>query len=575
MKNNKILYITFTTLLLIGSCKQEVITTTQPVTPTPGTPSKGSGDFTKFVAVGNSFVAGMQAYALFDESQANSIPKIIAKQLETVGGATTWNQPDIGSVNGYNPVSSVFSPSSVVPVFTVGRYFLFDPDGPTVNGPDGLPVSGTRSAGPAAAGSPPSTVTCPSTVSTPASPAPYNTANYPTDFTGSKPALNNFGIPLIFMQQLLTPATGGPASTANPAYNVFFKRFAVTPSPDGATGSTILGDAKAAAGTFYMIWFGFDDVLLYAATGADGATAGTYPMTATANFTQYFNLAISAPVGAVPALPTGGLTTGTTWKGVVGNIPDFTSLPYFTTVPWNTINTLDAATVTSLTIGLATPYNGFLDAMAAAGAITTAERDKRKLSYVAKPAGNGVLMVDESLTDLTSLMNANGAGALVPFARARQANSSDLVPLAAGAVLGTCVAGPPPGTAVYGVSYPVPDRYMLTSVETFAILTRTNEFNGVISSAVTASNGRLFLADVRKGYNDLVTNKSFSADGVVLTPTFAPPTGTFSEDGIHPNNRGAAFTANIFINAINTNFAASIPNANLSLYSTTKLPANP
>jgi len=556
MKKTKLIYIAVATALLVGSCKQEpIITKASEVTP-PVTPSKGGADFTKFVAVGNSFVAGMQASSLYNESQANSLPKILAKQFESVGGSSTFNQPDINSVNGFNPINSVPSLGVIL-----GRLILFDPDGPT----------GTRSAAPFPAkypGAP--AVTCPSAVpATPALPAPYNTSDFPSAFTGNKATLNNFGVPLIYLAQTLTPATGGPAPPApNPAYSPFYARFATSPSPNGANGSTILADAKAAAGSFYLMWLGFDDVLLYAATGAanDGQPsppAGTYTMTSTASFTGQFGAAMAT------------MLTGTTFNGVVGNIPDFTSLPYFFTVPWNTI-TLDAATAATLTTNLATGYNGFLNAMATAGVITNAERDSRLLTYAAGKVG--VLMVDEGLTDLTAFMSASPTtAALVPYARARQAKSTDLIPLAAGSLLGTCNGGNP--NAVWGVSFPVTDQYALTPAETQAILTRTAEFNSVISTALASTTNnastRLALADVRKAYADLVTSRILPFNGVSISPGFAPPTGAYSEDGLHPNSRGYAYTANAFIRAINSKFNATIPEVNLANYKGTGLPINP
>lgn len=563
MKKTKYIYIALATMLFVGSCKQEVIKLTQEVPTTPATPNKGSADFTKFVAVGNSFVAGMQASALYNESQANSLPRILARQFEAVGGSTTFNQPDINSVNGYNPINSVPS----IGLF-LGRLVLFDPDGPT----------GPRSAAPYPAKYPgAAAVTCPSAVpATPALPAPYNTSDLPSAFTGTKSALNNFGVPLIYLGQTLTPATGGPNPganpAANPAFTPFYQRFASSPSPDGVNGSRIITDAKAAAGSFYLIWMGFDDVLLYAATGAanDGQPsppAGTYTMTSTAAFTGQLNVALNDP--------TIGLLSSTTFKGVVGNIPDFTSLPYFFTVPWNTI-TLDAATATTLTTNLATPYNGFLNAMVTAGVITAAERDSRLLTYAAGKVG--VLMTDEGLTDLTAAMNANGASALVPYARARQAKSTDLIPLAAGSILGTCNGGNP--SAVWGVSFPVTDQYALTPAETTAILTRTAEFNAAINNAVNSAtnnaNTRLALADIRKGYADLVTARILAPDGSAsISPSFAPPAGAYSEDGLHPNSRGYAYTANLFIDAINSKFGATIAKARLADYKSTGLPVNP
>ena len=180
MKNFKYFYIVLITILFVGSCKQEPIVPTPAEVPVAATPSKGLADFSKFVAMGNSFVAGMQAQSLFNESQANSLPRIMAKQFESVGGPTTFNQPDINSANGFNPISSNLGIGLVL-----GRLILFDPDGP----------SSPRTAAPAAAKAPAKTVTCPSTVTTPATPAPYNTADFPTAYIGNKAALNNFGVP--------------------------------------------------------------------------------------------------------------------------------------------------------------------------------------------------------------------------------------------------------------------------------------------------------------------------------------------------------------------------------------------
>jgi hypothetical protein len=64
-------------------------------------------------------------------------------------------------------------------------------------------------------------------------------------------------------------------------------------------------------------------------------------------------------------------------------------------------------------------------------------------------------------------------------------------------------------------------------------------------------------------------------NGVTITPALTPPTGVFSEDGVHPNSRGYAYMANVFIDAINAKFGATIPKANLGDYKGTGLPINP
>ena len=547
MKNIK-KYIAFSLLVFLTiSCEQELLNPSNdpcdgtdpsiicpppPIEDCPAGASQGSADFSKFVAIGNSYVAGFQAGALFNEGQSNSIPKILASKFVCVGGTATLNQPDINSANGYNIQSSVPG------VITLGRMILFDPDG-----------SGSRTAAPYPAGFPGSAVTCPSAVTTPPLPAPYNTADLPTAFAGDKAALNNFGVPLIYLGQALIPDTGNPAS---PYYNPLWARFASQPGV-----KSILQDALGAAGSFYLIWLGFDDVLLYAATGADG----TYPMTSDVAFSSQFSTLITSMLGANP-----------NFKGVVGNIPNFSSLPYFYTVTWNTIK-LDAATADALK-PLADGYNGALQALKTNGIISEDELNKRLISYKAfvqtDPSTlNGVLLTDETLTDLSPYL----PDALDHMARARQATATDLIPLAAGAVLGTCFGGSP--AAISGVSYPVADKYAIIPSETTEILTRTAAFNAAISTAVAGSADRLALADVNKVYADFVTAKAAVVNGVTITPSFAPPTGAFSEDGLHPNSRGYVFTANVFIDAINTKFGASVPKANPGSFSATGLPINP
>src|SRR5262245_36082236 len=104
MKTNKFFSIAILTALLVGgSCKQEVITLQpQPTPDPPAAPTAGTASFSKFVAIGNSFVAGMQGGALFTDGQNNSMPAIMSKQFVAVGGSATFNQPTINSSKGFN-----------------------------------------------------------------------------------------------------------------------------------------------------------------------------------------------------------------------------------------------------------------------------------------------------------------------------------------------------------------------------------------------------------------------------------------------------------------------------------------
>jgi lysophospholipase L1-like esterase len=534
MKKTKLIYIAVATALLVGSCKQEpIITKPAEVTP-PTTPSKGNADFTKFVAIGNSLTAGFQAGALFNEGQANSLPKIMANQFATVGGGA-FNQPDINSVNGFNSSSS-----NVGSGIIRGRLILFDPDGPT----------GPKGAGPAAAG-------------TPGIPAPFNTADLPTPFTGNKANLNNFGVPGILLGQGLTPLTGGP-STGNPAYNGLYARFASNPGT-----STIIGDAIAAQPTFFFFDLGNNDVLGYATTGGSGAV----PITSTATFQAQYTAAMTA------------LLANTAVKGVVGNIPDVTTIPFFRTVLWNAIP-MDAATAAAVNGGFA-GYNGVLDAIKGnAGLLallgtTGAALDARKVSFSAV-SNNEIVIIDKTLPNLGPALDALlGAGAitstqraqLTPYQQAREANSGDLITLSAGGILGTTVGGNP--LLVNGVSVPLADQFVLLPSETTACREAVTAFNAIIKAAADNSNNRVALADFNAAFTDLVNTRRGVYDGITITPNFAPPTGAFSEDGVHPNSRGYAFMARICIQAINAKFNAAVPLADISKYKGTGLPINP
>ncbi len=542
--NIKSLFAVAIITIVIVSCKQDVITLQQPTTTTPVTPSKGTADFTKFIAIGNSLTAGYQAGALFTDGQNNSFPLILSKQFSVAQGSTlTFNQPDINSVNGYN---------STVSGLVLGRYILYAADG---NPNDAVPTPAGY----------------------PGVPAPYNTAGPAfTDpafynITFDKTKLNNFGAPGILLGQCLIGATGGP-STGNPYFNPYYARFASNPGT-----STIIGDAIAAQPTFFVFDLGNNDVLGYATTGGNG----TVPLTTLANFQTYYSNAIGALLN--PA------TNPNNPKGVVTTIPNVTTIPYFYTVTWNAIP-LDATTAAEVNTGFA-GYNQILGAIAANAALLTnfglsaADLNSRMVNFTASK-NNPILIADKTLTDLTTVFGylasigpANGGitaaqqAALAPYTQVRQATSNDLITLSAGAILGTTVGGNP--LLVNGVSVPLGDTYVLLPSETTAILTATAGFNSIINSVAAQYSSQIAVADINSVFTSFVTNQYIVSDGVMITPSFTPPFGAFSEDGVHPNSRGYAYLANVIIDAINAKFTAAVPHASLAAYTGVGLPLVP
>ena len=179
-------------------------------------PSNGSADFTKFVAVGDSYTAGYTDGALGRRGQEESFSAILGKQLMYVG-SSSYNQPMVlsdesigttvidaqGTLNGYFELK--LTESGLAPMPSVGDKDILDE-------------------------------------------RVYSTEN------------QNFGIPGAKLIHLGELPDGYPSYAV---LNDFYARFA------SSTDATVIGDALAAQPTFVSLWIGNNDVLGYALEGGE------------------------------------------------------------------------------------------------------------------------------------------------------------------------------------------------------------------------------------------------------------------------------------------------------------------
>ncbi len=499
---------------IFASCEQEF-----PVIPPPGTPglpvqplppSAGSADFTKLVVLGNSLSAGFQANALFDEGQMNSVGNILSQQfaLEGVDGGS-FIQPTINTENGFNSLFSDLSDPNPANWIIKGRLIL--------------------------AGDPP----LPAPTDSDLGSVPIPIVN--PGFVYSGPPVNNFSVPGILLGQALIPQTGDWSFFGvSPLFNPYYARFASNPGV-----STMIGDAVAAEGTFFTLWLGSNDVLLYALTGASGLA----PLTSMTAFNFQYIAALSI------------MTNDPEIQGVVVNIPDVESLPFFNLVAWNAIPFEEGDPIIGLVNSAYALYNGGLLQAAGLELITPEEAQRRTIQFAA--GDNAIVVDDASLTDLSGL----GLPSI------RQTSMEDRITLSAGAVLGT-LADPGNPLSVIGVAVPLADRFTLLVDERTEVRDRTVAFNDIILRTISAIGveDRVAHTDINQTYKDLVDDSPVLIDGLAVTAGLAPPTGIFSEDGVHPNSRGYAITANAILESINAKFGANVPLVNIGQFPGTGLP---
>ncbi|MDE1193529.1 MAG: hypothetical protein PW786_15490 [Arachidicoccus sp.] len=359
-----------------------------------------------------------------------------------------------------------------------------------------------------------------------------------TTSVASQGPFNNMGVPGAKAITTIFPGYGNPANGAG-NYNPFFTRMATNP----ATAS-VLSDAAAQKPTFFSMFIGNNDVLAYALAGGASDSISSLSL---------FQYSIGIIIQTMMS---------TAKQGAVANIPDITSLPYFTTIPYTPLATgaIGADTITQLNTNLYGPLKQALTAFGAGD----------RINLLSATAANPVLIKDVSLTNLSAQLTialtpalgaANAAAFGQVFGQARQTTADDYILLTTSSVIGTNVPNVPSPINVYGISYPLDDQYVLTKTEAGNIQTATTGFNSILKNA--ASTAGLAYVDVNAFLASAKTGIMY--DGRSINATFVTG-GAFSLDGIHLTPLGNALLSNQFIMAINKQYGSTIPLIDASNY---------
>lgn len=348
--------------------------------------------------------------------------------------------------------------------------------------------------------------------------APLN-LNYPAPY-------NNLGVPgalvydVLYATSSTTCASYVFGGTPNPYFDLILR--------NSALGiGTQLQQALAQNPTFVTLWIGNNDVLGYATSGGTSPAAPTNATT----FTQIF--------GAI-----GQYLAQSGVKVVVANIPNVTTIPFFTTVgaqmalnpgiPWTTLPlgfVYQKAGETGVGSGSATSQNLLQ------GTILVTLKGSAYASLLGQHTGK--FYRDNHFPSLPA-----GIDTTQPFG--------------------------------FHPQNPFPNAFVLDADEIVIANNAVTSFNASIAGV--ANNLGFGLVDINAIFNGFraadFTGGTF-IDGVTFKTLYVSG-GLFSLDGVHPSSQAHGIIANEFIKVINAKWGAKIPLVNVgkipgSIYFSSKI----
>ncbi|MEP7169234.1 MAG: SGNH/GDSL hydrolase family protein [Bacteroidota bacterium] len=264
--------------------------------------------------------------------------------------------------------------------------------------------------------------------------------------------------------------------------NFYYKHFTSQPGV-----STLLNDALMQHPTFGIFWLGMEDIFLYAANG--GKDIFIPPPAAFENNLDSILKTFTAN-GA---------------KGVIANIPDLESFPFYTLVsPKQVILTK----VQSDSLNLITSLNLFNE-----GENSFIMQYPKNLNKYRQMGAGEFILLDIPIDSLKC--------------------------------------------NYMGVLNNLPDRYSLDSMEVQLIHEAVASYNYIIYNKAKQYN--LAFVDANQFFKTVKSGIKW--DGVDMNAEFVSG-GFFSLDGYHPHQKGYSILANEFVKAINDLYGASVPLVN-------------